>query len=121
MARGPNGWRICSICREEKSPNAYHRNRWMPDDCQGRCKVCAKALSKGHYRKNTPRRIATARAWAKANPERVRRNGYAHCLRKKYGMSFKQHGEMLAMQQGGCAICGVKEPGSKRHVFPVDH
>lgn len=41
---------------------------------------------------------------------------------KRYGISVEQYDALLAKQNGGCAICGAKEPGRKAaKYFSVDH
>lgn len=53
-----------------------------------------------------------------ADPERVLRDN----LQTKYALSLERYREMLAAQDGRCAICGVASPGDVRiDRFHVDH
>ena len=49
----------CSKCREDKDMDMFHKSNATKDGLQKQCKVC---------------RRATAKAWAKANPEQKRKN-----------------------------------------------
>jgi len=40
---------------------------------------------------------------------------------KLKGLNQEQYEQLLTQQSGGCAICGVKEPGHKRKNFAIDH
>lgn len=54
-----------------------------------------------------------------ANPEKSKAAVRA-CGFKKYGMTPKDYDEMLARQDGGCALCHKKAPGGHGR-FHVDH
>lgn len=63
-----------------------------------------------------------AKSWAKASPERKRQSR----MRSNYGLEPGQYEEMLAAQNGGCAICGtavtgVREKGRRERRLSVDH
>lgn len=60
------------------------------------------------------------RAWAKANPERVRAKTRRMDLKKSYGMTVSTFNAMLMAQGGACAICRTTEPGGMGN-FHVDH
>jgi hypothetical protein len=42
-------------------------------------------------------------------------------LKRLYGLSVDQYFEILANQDGGCAICKTKTPGNRKTMFSVDH
>lgn len=77
------------------------------------------------------KRIATAKAWHAANPDRVRAisqksKGKAcpvkkrdQMLRAKYGITNDDYLQMLAEQNGACAICRQRPNGVKP--LHVDH
>ena len=69
--------------------------------------------------------------WANANREHVKRyrrerfrkypnipRQYAY--KRKYGMTIVEYEQMLAVQDGKCAICKADRPGGKGN-WPIDH
>lgn len=98
---------------------------------KGLCNAC---YVKARYDTNPEyraARMATAKAWHAANPERVReieiRSKSKACpikkrdylLRKKYGITIQDYLEILAQQGGVCALCAnPPNEGKKLH---VDH
>lgn len=68
-----------------------------------------------------PHYNAYMREWNKRNPERVRNS----VLKKLYGISLEQYDEMLARQNGVCAICQQPEWAKFRDgrikALSVDH
>jgi hypothetical protein len=77
------------------------------------------------------KRIETAKAWHAANPERsaamfkkskskacpIKKRDYL--LRKKYGITFQDFVDILAEQNGACALC-FKAPNPDKQLH-VDH
>lgn len=72
-------------------------------------------------RKNQAHRNAQTRAWR----ERMKTEGkldeiwYKHHLKTKYGLTLDRYKEMLATQDGVCAIC--KRPATEGKRLSVDH
>ena len=71
------------------------------------------------------------RRWRKENPEKVKQYGKNakqyqkhYTLKSKYGITFDQYNEMLAKQNGVCAICKQPEVSTlkqKIKLLSVDH
>ena len=59
---------------------------------------------------------AQVRAWNLANPEK-RKSGRLTA----YGMQMSDFEDLMAIQNGRCAICGMAEDGDKNHFPLVDH
>ena len=60
--------------------------------------------------------------WAKANPEKTRRQDRKTQLRRRFGLSLEDYERMLAEQGGGCAICGRLDSGRPyAKNFSIDH
>ena len=91
----PKGHRIASKC---------HRER--PAYAQGLCEVCFF----DYWRKSEADRR-----------ERKRKRDVKSSLKKQFGLTPEDYDAMLALQSGGCAICG-RSPYSKRFTrLAVDH
>lgn len=97
------GFKTCSACKTEKSVLDFYKRggKWSPETRHSVCKECTK------------KRV---RARHELNPERTRDND----LKRNYGITLKQHEEMLDRQGGLCAIC--KNSGDGRwSKLCVDH
>jgi len=58
---------------------------------------------------------------AKVSPETLAFYYWKADLKKKYKLTPDQYYSMLEEQGGGCAICGITDPGAKKSYFCVDH
>ncbi len=62
-----------------------------------------------------------ARARTLDTPHSIRERR-AYVLQKNYGITVERYEEMLAQQNGGCAVCGATESGDpRRPALHVDH
>jgi dCMP deaminase len=57
---------------------------------------------------------------AKTYGPRYKEQNRDRALKRTYGISLKDYGNILTLQGGGCAICKVKPTDSDKN-FPVDH
>ncbi len=116
----------------EKVLTEFHRATGMKDGHRGECKACFSALSKQRYRKNPRPAIRRAQEWRAQNLERhqasqrkrreerrdeLREKDRRRWLSAKYGLTPDDFNELLARQQGACAICG-RVMGKDLH---IDH
>lgn len=89
--------KYCPACGETKPVEAFYKTSRSADGRQAYCTPCWK--SKYH------------------SPEYIRESA----LRRLYGISLKDYDELLASQNGHCAICPAL-PDTQRHgVLHVDH
>ena len=96
----PDGM-YCNDCDELLSDDNMHPSlarsqNWI-------CKGCS------HKRTN---------AWRRSNPSKMKAIDRKGKLRLKYNITVEEYNEMLALQEGVCAICGKEE---KRRPLSVDH
>ncbi|MFE0106810.1 endonuclease VII domain-containing protein [Streptomyces sp. NPDC059009] len=84
-ANVPEGHKHCLSCDDVKPWSEWHRNATASDGLSTRCKSCRAAEGRAHY------------------------------LKRQYGMTEAERDEMIAAQNGLCAIC-LKAPA-----VHVDH
>lgn len=105
--------KICSACHAEKPISDFTvlRSEKNRGEIVSACKKCCAARAK-QLRNN--------------DPSFYRRCNWAAKLKRAYGLTPAEYYEILAQQNGGCAICGSRTPGGmtmKRNdpIFAVDH
>lgn len=120
----------CTKCGEIKPETEFYAAKGCKDGLRGDCKTCHSQRSKEWYANNRERSIAYVKRWRQENKERVNmsrreRNATrkreireAHLVRK-FGLTQAEYDAMLAVQGGGCAICG-DEPAEGQSLH-VDH
>lgn len=119
--------KTCTACGVEKGIDEFTRRN-------GRCRPCRAAYARAYYQSNPEKVKEASRKYARLNPEKVkevRRRHYAknheqiigkrHFWKLKYGygITVEQYDEMLATQNGVCAICFESNPDGSR--LAVDH
>lgn len=114
--------KVCNKCHLELPLSSFtitnHAKGWR----KGACKKCEAMRVRGVYASNPiyrEKQIAQSSARAKANPrsaEYIRRAALKH----KYGLTTDQFDQLLAAQDGKCALCGAGEHGRKVKDIPQD-
>lgn len=84
--------------RAKCHPEKAHRARGMCDACYNRWLY---ANSDAHRKQ----RLRTGSNWRNRYPERAKFSQRANHLRKRYGIDETQYRQMLAEQDGKCALC----------------
>jgi hypothetical protein len=95
--------KICSRCKVEKDVSEFSPRRDHADGFASACKPCVNARSRQLLREDGGKRRASQRR---------------ALVKKLYGLSLEDYDRLLAMQGGGCAICGKKP---KQYRLSVDH
>jgi hypothetical protein len=122
----------CKVCGLSKSLSEFYRSPGVRDGHRNDCKSCNLSAKAERYRKDPDAAIARTRAWQRDNPERlnayrrrrrqepaIQKRERAGHLRRTFGMSLEDYDELLAAQDGRCAVCGrTPRAGAKLH---VDH
>lgn len=101
--------KVCSQCGEEKPLSDYYLREGRP---RASCKPCWCAQSREHQKAN-PERARERQRTSRAKQER-----WVRTLRERWRLTPEDYEQMLADQDGVCAICG-KEQGAIR--FHIDH
>jgi hypothetical protein len=122
----------CSKCGELKSFEYFYKAKDMRDGYRNDCKACNLAAKADRHAANPQRVRSRASQWNRDNPERYRARLEAYKesgkkklsdrrshLERKFGLTQGEYDELLALQDGGCAICG-ELPGQLVSLH-VDH
>jgi hypothetical protein len=67
--------KICSVCKEEKPAEEYHRRSNSVDGLVNRCKSCVSSYCSDRYTNNKDKINAQSRVWRGNNIDRVKANG----------------------------------------------
>lgn len=103
---------------EQRKKTSERRKKRLDEDPALRA---AKNEYQRNWRAANPKKVAEASARHKAKHLEKRRQGYRDAgFKKRYGITEAQRDEMLAAQDGVCAICGSNDPASKKG-WHVDH
>ena len=111
--------RHCAKCHLDKDQEVFYKNRSRPDGLDEYCKGCRKE-SNSIYGKTS-----TGKATRKVNRETYYSRHKTRLLAKtkyrKHGIDQEQYDNMLAKQNGVCAIC--KKPENKKNTkkLSIDH
>ncbi len=91
---------LCSMCKEAKAPTEFNRRRERGRGVNYVCRACSSA------RRFTAKYLGNQRA--------------GH-LRRKFGITSSAYAQLLAAQNGGCAICEQPCETGKRLAVDHDH
>lgn len=112
----PEGMKRCTHCKEVLPQEQFHKAKAFHDGLSRRCKKCAYEFHEAWRIKNKPRAAADAKRWRANNKERAADHG----RKNLYDLPMGAFEQMLASQDGKCAICERTEAGG-RGAFHVDH
>lgn len=100
--------RYCPMCDEYLPLARFYADKRASSGLTRRCKDHHIAEAYKARKKNQPK----SSRWA------AQRNGF---LLRKYGITLDDYQEMLAQQEGKCAICGSTEAKNFGDTLVVDH
>jgi hypothetical protein len=120
--------KTCKICGESKPLDEFYRAATARDGYRSDCKRCNLAARRARYIEDPRKHIQRVMRWQHANPERYRAKLQEYAasgkkkasdrkshLKRKYGLTLEEFGEILALQGGGCAICGRPDADNVDH------
>lgn len=125
--------KICTACAETKPLSDFGKHSSRPGGIHYYCKACVKIKSLTKYYANHEKSKEKVRAYAASRPLEVkaaearkwrannRERSRDHMLKTHYGLPIGTYTEMLAKQNGLCAICGTDTPKGAGQRFHVDH
>jgi Recombination endonuclease VII len=101
--------RQCKICKTVKPYKDFKRDNTCDHGIRHICLDCNRRIQNAYYH-NTK----TLPLFKKARRESLKK----HDLKRKYGITPKQHEALFSKQNGLCAICGSDGNGKALH---IDH
>jgi len=133
--------KTCSKCKAKKEETEFHKQTRNKDGLCNACKACHYARNK-EYRLSNPDKTSAARKLyyeTHKEQEKAQMKTYqsnlefrkrenrkvssdttrSRFLKYKFGITIEQYDEMLANQNGVCAICD--RPSSNGYRLAVDH
>jgi hypothetical protein len=124
--------KLCIGCNEEKPASCFCSKRSSRDGLHPYCKECNGQRNREYRGKNKEALSEMMRLYGIKNREAICQNKKDYYrankaaardwqLKRHYGISLKEYGEMFEAQGGGCAICGSKGSGVKGRCHHVDH
>lgn len=112
--------KICATCKVEKSLDEFNRMTKSKDGRQYECRQCASDRHRLLYANlsddEKKARKQRQRDHERANPEQ----GYWRRIKSFYGLTRESFEELLASQNGRCAICKTEDPQAHGR-WCVDH
>jgi len=110
--------KLCKGCGQTKPLDDFYRHKDPRDGRQSRCKLCSNASVAAARSADLPRHAAYNRKWARKNPDRIA----DIALKTRRGVPHGTYEQMLAAQNGKCAICETGTPGGNaKRRFHLDH
>lgn len=97
----------CTGCLEDKPINSYQKDKHTVTGRKHRCKDCSLSID-----------AKKANAYYHANREKIRAKSKWYRRKAVFGITKEQFFEILASQDGACAICRTKEVKGEFH---IDH
>lgn len=118
----------CRRCGEAKPLDLFPKDRRRPDGRFPYCKACHSgyqsdwaAANPDRNRARRTRENARVQAWRKAHPDEYREQTRAYLLMHRYDITPEVYDQLLDLQGGGCAICGVGPETQLHRRLHVDH
>lgn len=101
--------KICSKCRQEKDCNEFYLRKASKGKLTSRSSYCITCTSNENKRLN--------------NTEESKRRLRNNSLKHNYGITLEEYEQLVTVQNGKCALCGVIPIPTKKYKHPlvVDH
>jgi hypothetical protein len=111
--------KLCLRCRQEKTFNLFPKNRRTKHGIGTYCLTCSAEVvrQRRQTEEGAQAHRDASKKWREANKDRHADNN----ARRNYGIEHGGYDQLLAAQEGKCAICKTTEPGTNMGRFAIDH
>lgn len=112
----------CSRCKQVTSD--FAKDARSSSGLQSQCLPCQRERDRDRYQRHREKRKAAQAAyWASLPPDERTTRNRLYYLKLNYGLSPEQFAEMLAAQNGVCALCDKPQVGVRKNkqTLQVDH
>lgn len=112
--------KLCAHCRVSKPPDEFYKSSDKLDGLNSYCKLCDSAKRSANHLLHKEKNNKVSKDRYRSRPEEYK----DAFLKHRYGLTLEQYNEMLAKQQGLCAICQEPETAKKNgkiKSLSVDH
>lgn len=118
--------KTCSVCKVAKPIEDFHKNRSMTDGHTYQCGECRCRIHQEKYEPHPsppvdPPSAEETKSYMAAYHKAHKKEARARALFYNYGITVEQYDDLLAAQDGKCAICHRTEGDAKRERLFVDH
>ena len=139
--------KTCTKCKEEKTLSEFNKNKLRPDGLHSWCNDCKSEYNSEYNKRLETKRskVEYSREYWQRPEVKARRKEYEQCSKRKeylqrpevkarkvvrdkrswmlrtYGITFEQKQQMIAKQNGRCAICKNKLDMGKNTCVDHDH
>jgi hypothetical protein len=113
----------CTKCNIQKSLDCFNKKTSYKDGFDSICKKCTSEHRKKLRISNSQKANETEKLWKKNNPSKVKEKRRKQLL-KQYGLTVADWDNILASQNGLCAICNKPETTiirGKVNRLSIDH
>ncbi len=119
--------KVCTRCGEKKSLNEFSKHTYSKSGLRPECKSCNKI----DYRNNLEEKKAYSKKYREEHREGLleyfkryraeNKQKYVERNLRQYGITQHEYNEILAYQDGKCAICKTEKPKGHSNKLYVDH
>ena len=106
--------KTCTRCKEDKARTEFYADKRNTNGLSSWCKECMRWNCSRYAERYPEKRVARARAWTVANPERAKQSRRRQRL-ARYGLTSIAYAALLEKQNHGCAICSEPNPPAIDH------
>lgn len=95
----------CSTCKEIKRKTDFYASKKLSRGFDYHCKVCRRAITAEHARRNPEKKKVAYQQWADQNKSHLAKKSREYKHRYLFGLEPEDYRDLVEAQGGVCAIC----------------